>query len=617
MSARPPARHIVVVNLHGGLPSCYITASVEHLLSLRVMRHAGCTVHTRMYPTNACASAALHGFVMGSSPYQMLDACHFPWSGASGGRQPSIFQSFKDRGYTTHLVGCYGLDAALDPRTTMSDATCNMERRLAPIGIDHFDVQDGEFAYTSAEAYDGATLDRAHERVRGWDPQQRHFMVVNLLCCRDFLKWRWRKTTHPARVPVVSAQQFVRADDANVQPSDFSPTVADDPRAGSDESRMAVGTKRLAMLSDYLQGCASSPSDDTYAVLSAMQREMWAALIRIDNRLSQIVKHLLADASAATAVMLMCTRALSLCEHAVMADAPWDACTRGFVAYCTRDTRARGTTISCALPCSIRTAHDALFSCADASPPPAWHARPHYPESAVTISMAHSNACCSDVPPSTDVFACPYMWARVVTVHKQRLMAIVYWWSIADMVRSTFKHGGAAWNQADTHARAREVESCGAWKLPIDVLRPDAVYDMSADGAETCNLAASTDWLASAECASLTLRVSDVLMAYALLKAPFVMKVPYMLSMTVDALYRSAAPLARVRHVHVQTEPTAAPAALSGPPPLRTEAVDPAPGGRTAAAVVPAAPPHDSSVADSVRRGSIRRRENQRTERRR
>ena len=73
MSSSPP-RRVVVVNLHGGFPSCYVDMIFEHLPAFRALRQRA-QVHTRVYPTSPIAACSLHDLLMDAPLGSMTDAC--------------------------------------------------------------------------------------------------------------------------------------------------------------------------------------------------------------------------------------------------------------------------------------------------------------------------------------------------------------------------------------------------------------------------------------------------------------------------------------------------------------------------------------------------------------
>lgn len=518
----PRSNHVVVVNVHGGFPSCYVTAAIDHLEVVRTMRTAGARVCTRVYPTSACAAATLHDWLMDAPAYAMTDECWYPWSRSSVAMR-SLFGLFKAQGYTTHLLGAYGLEMRFDPQRTLRPAPCRLETALAHLGVDHFDAEDGAFATRPAIDHDLETLARLEARVRAWPAAEKHVAIVNLLGCRDVERCSWADATHDARVPTLCADRWLTHTEGDDEPASLPVTALDDdPRAWTETpTRARAGLRRLARLHDDIKGEASVPPPRAALVraLNALHRHAWATLRRLDAPLASLAQALLPlrDGRGGTLVLLA-DRALSLYEHGAMADAPWDACTRCFMVECSPATRARPPPVD-TTPRGMGVLHDALVACAGLQLPVGWHTLPAASAAALTLSVAPSHMARAAVPPAVDAFAMPFMWARIVAVHDERLVALVFWWSIDDLARGTLERPDA-WNAATPEQRALLAAQRTMWKIPLvdgkSCRAPDAAYDLSIDPGEAHNLAESDAWCAGDECASLRRQARDVVVAHGL-----------------------------------------------------------------------------------------------------
>lgn len=524
------SNHVVLINFHGGFPPCYESAAREHLETFRVLADRGCASHTRVYPTNACAGAALHDLLMDAPLHTMTDACWHSWSKTSVAMR-SVFTTLRDRGYTTHVLGAYGLDARFDQHRHMRDHPYHLEGALDDVGVDVFDVDDAAFTCRTAVAHDCDVLERLGARLAEWKPSEKHAVLVNLLGCQDVHRCSWADAVHEASTPVVSAECWSRrtggdgaarddGDARGVPASAFS----GDPRAsdGVAERRMDAALRRMTMLTDHLRGeTHEPPSRETLTfAINALHRHVWSVLCTIDARLAPLLRAHMASDSRASYV-LFADHGVSLYEHGVTCEAPWDACTRGFLCACTPATRAALAERSgspaappCGTPACVATlVRDVLEQCTGSpAASPASHPRPQIPGAAVTLSVSGSHVCRSRVPPATDPYALPYMWARaVVEAPAGRVYAVVYWWSIDDMARETDADG---WKAAASDA-ARDAVLAGrdAWTLPLETRwnDPDAAFDVTVDPTETHNLMDEAAWTDSAEGRRVLARAKDAL----------------------------------------------------------------------------------------------------------
>ena len=105
--------NVLVINFHGGFPSCMIKKAFSQLSTFQEMKKRG-DFYTRVYPTNASAGPSLHDIIMDAPLHSMIDSVWHDWSHV---RQTSrsLFHVFKNKGYTTKMFGAFGLENSLDP----------------------------------------------------------------------------------------------------------------------------------------------------------------------------------------------------------------------------------------------------------------------------------------------------------------------------------------------------------------------------------------------------------------------------------------------------------------------------------------------------------------------
>jgi len=523
------SRHVVVLNLHGGFPSAFVPA----LGALRFVRRLleaprdDYAIADGVCPSNAVAASSLYDLLIDAPLGTMTDSCWHAWASAGAPRR-TLFHHLREQSVETHLMGAYGLDARFDPHRCMRDHPHHLEDALQLEGVDRFDVDDAAFSCRVAAAQDRDVAVRALERVRAWDPARPAVALVNLLACQDVHKLSWlassAEAAAPAHVPCLSADAWAAdagAGDAAPlrtevdDPRIPSSVATHDPRRGGDalcdvSARMREGLTRLAAHADHLRGerFEAAVHEKLSRVVVGMHQFAWAVLRRLDEVLDPLVEEVLARGGR---VLVTCDHPLSLYEHGVLCEAPYGACARGFLIGPraalppTEDPRA-----SWHLPGVLRRA-----LCSALGVPPlgaSWYARRHATtvdaddEGAVTVCVPPSSLCRAHVPAMSTrtPFAMPTFWLRVAFVLEERAYAVVYWWSIDDMVRATLgaTEYADAWDGAvDDAARGRLLAACTRWRLPIDEERPpDAVFDRDVDPGETRSLRTDPGWLASDEC---------------------------------------------------------------------------------------------------------------------
>ena len=568
------SNHIVLLNFHGGFPSCFMAAALEHLECFRTLSAQGCDVYDRVYTSNVCAAGALHDLLMDSPVHSMVDACWHPWSKTSMAVR-SIFTLFREHGYRTHLLGAYGLDERFDQHRNTRDYPYHLETALQCLGVDQFDTDDGAFTCRAASAHDRAALERLAARIGSWAPHEKHFAVINLLGCQDVHRCSWSEAVHQARIPTLSPHQWMpkAVPEDDLEAALPSSVLSDDPRRQTLDppvahgAKMRQGLRRLCMLHDHLKGQDhEAPSREALTrAVNALQRHAWTCLVQLDTHVKDIVQRVIATGGS---LLLMTDHPMSLYEHGVVCEAPWDACTRGFVVSSTPTTRASSSsprrTNDVNGPSLV---HRLLFE-AGGLQASSWHALPCTPHSAVTISAAPSHLCRSSVTPCTDSFQMPFLWVRAVISLCDRTYAVVYWWSLDDLIETTFDSSVCHETHEEKSAIVRQQET---WCLPLHHA-PEAVFDLTEDPSERTNLMEAHDaWDVSGEYLEVRLHTTRILTEHQL--STLRLRFPtHVHSITPDTValcsvqFRpetrvvpppvAATPRVEQRSVSVQTEPT-------------------------------------------------------------
>lgn len=184
------------------------------------------------------------------------------------------------------------------------------------------------------------------------------------------------------------------------------------------------------------------------------------------------------------------------------------------------------------------------------------------------------------VEPRTDPLALPVFWARAVVAVASRTYAVVYWWSLDDLVARTLRTPTSAsarrsavalspgglveWQRLTHSTRAERIADKSTWRLPLDEAC-HSIYDLTTDNDEMVNLM-MTNELAGTELLGLILAATRrVLDAHGILDRDVAIRFPAELHcMSLDYLTTDAVRVRRgmavdrrsTRSVHVQTDST-------------------------------------------------------------
>lgn len=493
----------VVLNFHGGFPSCYIEAAFEHLPSFRKIRDRS-HLHTRVYPTSSSATCTLHDMVMDAPLSSMTDACWHAWHRPSV-PQRSIFHVLKAHGFHTRLMGAYGMDARFDPHSNLRDCPLGIERELEAIGVDEFDSEDVAFTCRLAAAHDASILQEAVRVVRTWTPGEKRFCMINLLACQDVHKLSWMSHSLTPHVPSWGEQRWAHMTHPSSRTSSENSLstshFADDPRVCDERSASTMQRVliRMAMLSDYLKGerFEQPGRERLVRTLSALHSYVWAALTKLDAHLAPLVDALIDQG----VTLIACAgHAISLYEHGMRCEAPWEGCNRSFIAFMKGGADASAVTDDA--PCSMAVIAYMILRASGIN-----RTELRIPVTdvgtAVTVCLAPSTLCRANLVPSTDALSMPCMWCRIVLVLYSRVYSVVYCWSVRDMIASTEHSGVMNLRAVDgLDETVQLVASQSEWILPLHGT-PSAAFDITTDASEMDNLIARDGWSDSNECAIL------------------------------------------------------------------------------------------------------------------
>ena len=516
-------KNAIVVNFHGGFPAAYIPA-LKNLASVQLLLDAGYVIYDRVYPTTSSAPGSFHDAIIDAPTGTLTDAVWHTWSKTDLGVHRTIFHLLKDAGFETHMLGAYGLDGRFDPHRNMRDHPYHLESALQPQGVDVFDVDDAAFTCRVASAADRDVLQRLYGRMLEWESTpNKHAAIVNMLGANDVHKLSWIESpflSHQSLVPSLSPSTWqVGIDAQSVGANSIAQSARQhDPRKGDDAMtdfppRVREALRRSTMLHDRLRGEAhEAPADEKLVkMVNAFQSYAWKSIVLLDELLSQIVQKALENE---TEVIMACDHPLSLYEHGVVCEHPFESCCRGFL-IAPQTTKIPDPSTPMSFPALFRSA---LCETLHVPPPTQlWHARPM--NSPLTLCFAPSNLCRASVVPRTDPYELAVFWLRFVMPKDGRIFAASYYLSVADLVMSTLPPRRCAdeWTHGTLTQRSAIVYQLRKWRLQECIAErvPDLVFEIVGDPCELNNIAVG-DWFDTDLCAGIRRFVADAIDAHGL-----------------------------------------------------------------------------------------------------
>lgn len=482
---------MVLVDL-GCIPSALIERCLRQLPGFAALQHVS-TTYSRASLSSGTADAALHDVItssaLGSFSSDVL------------ANEDTIFQVFKERGYSTEARGAFGLDARLDPTREFRNPPRCTTASLQRYGIDEYDAHDSTFTVEDASRHDARALRNA-KRSLGTKRAGPHMLFVRLLGCRDVSSCVHRaRVTGDASCPSIALGDECEWPDVYAQrtPDMFARNVLhDDPRQVDTPSSAVPGLRAAALAADRRHGLGPPSAETTTALTLNMHAFAWSVLTALDVGLLALVNAVNLER---TTLVVFSSGGLSLCEHGLLGDgAPWDACTRTLIAVHrpgqrggTRSddpvsTAAVGPTIfdACGIQCDMCQRPPALPLMPTEAPPP------------VTTGFG-SDAANGSKFVKQSAFALRGYFVRAIVA---RHFAVCCWFSLETLL-ATLKV--PAFEKLSSAEKARLVCNTAAWPNPmvgktlaqVRVSCTVQVFDHSCDAEEMHNLAADAAWLAS------------------------------------------------------------------------------------------------------------------------
>lgn len=478
--------NVLVLNIHGGFPSCMIKQAFRQLPNLASLAQKS-DFYNRAYPTNVCAASSLHDIIMDAPLGSMIDTVWHDWCYV---RHPSrtLFHIFQQNGYGTNLFGAFGLDKKLDPHANMHNYPGNTNKSLQMYGIDEFETQDAAFTCQMAFAHDKDVLRRAASFLESVDGL--NFTMINLLGCQDVHKCSFESVEEESvSVPLIHFDELEQCfDPKNLDARQLPKSVDDNPR-NTTETNQAL--HRTTMLYDWLRGnaCQNKTKPESMKIANGLRRFSWKCLVELDKNIG-IVLEALKTNKKQTIIYITSDHALSLFEHGVICESPWDSCLRSFLLIHHPD---QVTTREVETPYTLASLSSKIMN--DCNLYADWHVSGIAESTALTIGVSPSWLCRAFLEPKINVFTFRTFFLRMILCRHGRLYSIITWFSIQDLLSASNIETATMTDMEKSLLCKTRRE----WQNPIlndfsERLFDIQVFDLSTDPTEMHNIANET-WL--------------------------------------------------------------------------------------------------------------------------
>ena len=459
------AKSVLVINIHGGFPSCMIKKAFEQLPSLHEL-FTQSEVYSSCYPTNMCKASSLHDIIMDAPLASMTDDSKFDWSRVRHATR-SLFSVFQQRGYVTSLFGEYDIDASFDDKLTKTDA-------LASIGIDTFVCND---KLPASATDDEETVCRLCASLHVRDKARPFFMMINLAGCQDVQMC----TINDSTVECSSHNSYSMLPES---------VIDDNPRDTASVASQITGIQRGVMMRDWLMGDTSC-AEDSLDFSVKLHRLAWKCLLHMDTFIQKMLNALKqTNCIDDTMIYMTCDHPCGLFEHGALGAAPWDTCLKTFLTIYNPNRKIHEHFED---PCTLAYLPQRILK--DCGICIEWHVqvRQHSP---ITIGICPSWLSRSYLMPPIDMLDMRVFLIRLVTQLRDRVYSVRCWFSLRDLILCT----------NPTHkdlSNADMLLVCGRtmeWRNPVleTPLHESTaqVYDISTDPNELYDCV-NTAWLSS------------------------------------------------------------------------------------------------------------------------
>lgn len=443
-------RHTIVLNFHGGFPSCMIDRSFENLLFFKNLSESTHDSFTRVYPEYADRETQWKTFTK------------------------RIFPFWKTENFKTVFIGSFGIEEKYHP--------CHPQHPLVPEtvlrewSIDHAYEIDTEFAPGSSLKKDINVLKTSCElfQKKLQDENRNIAMVVNLLGCRDVTKVSCAQSfSHsPVKPSFLENDLF---EHYNVLSRDvFSENRFPENISQSFETSDSDYNKQMKMESMLLhndRGLDASPLSSHVA--EVCQKISWKYLQNIDTKLCEFWKNIETMCSNDDVdLYVFADHALSMYEHLIFEDSSWESCLRTFAMIPKMTSYPHKNHNIYSLSDIYNDIEDKIKN-----------KRSRYiSNNCVTSRFLYSSVAETKTP----------FFIRFVSAYKSRIYSFTFWFG-----------EGAILHQNNIHSsNVSDYIKKGEWFSP-DILSIEKlhihtflhVYDLTSDHDEIYNLSLHKDWI--------------------------------------------------------------------------------------------------------------------------
>ena len=512
-------KNVLIINIHGGFPSCFIQKAFNQLKSLNDL-YKRSEFYTRAYPSNASAGPSLHDIIMDAPLGSMIDDVYYDWSHVRRASR-SIFDIFKSYGYETSLFGIFGLDKRLNPHENLNDFPGECTKSLKYLGIDEFETQDAFFTSQMGFVQDRHVISKTMTFLKNRDPAIPFFNMINLTGCNDILKYDFKKKTSDEYVvPSLFREKInewskdgLLADVKTIEANESrhaSTIFADNPRSENETTKIEA-LKRSTMLFDWLRGNSDHKitNKDCLDIAHELSIFAWKCLIELEKNLAELFKTMKScDYLGNTIIYITSDRPISLYEHGQIIETPWDACLKSFLLIY-KPGQSRNVLHS--QPYSLahlpmRIMHDCNFHVD-------WHF--NIPSDVVlTIGCSPSWLSRCFLHPQINIYDFKTFFVRIILQNCKRLFTVIQWFSITDLLEcNDINYQNLS--HCDTWIICTRIHT---WKNPVYYQnifdhKYSQVYDIILDPDEQENLANET-WCNSENAKSLKRDANNAIEKY-------------------------------------------------------------------------------------------------------
>lgn len=312
---------IIIINYWGGIPSCLVKKSLNVLNGFKSFSLGG-TCFTNAYVTNTDPNESFKDFI-----------CNKRMNGFPMNKKDSIFHNFKNCGYKTVLLGCFGLDENMNPIPPRREYIDDARYSLTDLGIDRFSAQDGCYHTGSAYSHDEKVLLEANEIITNMSATDGPlFLFINLLGCNDCYKRRFDDPTLPQmKYGIPKKRWYLNPDvnDVRLVPTNVSYSKVTEWKQIFEASKKIENEK-------YGEPFEVKSTVDPKIKFLSLQASAWADLIKLDDLITKILKNARQKFSGIKTCILS-TNTISLEEHGVRSQAPIESCCKSFWVYSTNE----------------------------------------------------------------------------------------------------------------------------------------------------------------------------------------------------------------------------------------------------------------------------------------